>query len=105
MFSFRSGPDGEVRLIGELDLAGTVPLRRWLEQLEGPVRFDCSDLTFIDAAGLGALIGSRNRCVARGQACVLQAPPRCLTKMLSILGLDGIFDVEGPDTRATSLPS
>jgi anti-anti-sigma factor len=45
-----------VALAGELDVAAVPQLSLFLARLQGAVRVDCTRLTFIDAAGIRALL-------------------------------------------------
>ena len=44
------------RLVGELDLSGAAEVDRRLAHLEGVVRLDCTELRFMDCAGLRCLL-------------------------------------------------
>jgi anti-anti-sigma factor len=91
--------DGRLRLIGELDIAGVPALRACLQQMDGThIVLDCSGLTFIDCAGLGALIGERRRRTRANSGLTLVAPSRCLTRLLELTGVEGLF----PEQRASS---
>ena len=50
-----------VWLCGELDLANAPQLDRFLAHIDGHVRIDCSELTFLDASGLRVLIAASAR--------------------------------------------
>ena len=78
------------RLAGELDLYSVPRFRQALADLPSGVRvlIDLSDVSFVDSAGLGALVGSVRR--ARdlgGDAAVACARPS-LTRLLRTIGLD-----------------
>lgn len=88
-----------VAVIGELDLAGVPELEARLAACDGgDVALDCSGLTFVDAAGLGVLVRTQRACEDRGAKFVLLEPPRCLTRLLCITGLDEVllFSFEAP---------
>jgi anti-anti-sigma factor len=90
-----------VRLIGELDLAGVPLARAALSSVDsdgdvdggGEVAVDCSALTFLDAAGLGVLVGARRACQAAGGDLVIVDPARCVTRLLTLTGLDPQFSI------------
>jgi anti-sigma B factor antagonist len=87
--------DGCLRLIGELDVAGVLVLRARLQQMDGQnIVLDCSGLTFIDCAGLGALIGEHRRRTPADSGLTLVAPSRCLTRLLELTGAEGLFPVQ-----------
>jgi anti-sigma B factor antagonist len=50
-----------VRVGGELDLAVAGQLREVLAHLDGHVRIDCKELSFVDASGIGVLVGAAAR--------------------------------------------
>lgn len=80
-----------VAVIGELDLAGVPELEARLAACGGDVVLDCAGLTFVDAAGLGVLARTQKACEDRGVKFTLLDPPRCLTRLLSITGLDAVL--------------
>jgi anti-anti-sigma factor len=88
----RSG-GGRLRLVGELDIAGVPPLRALLAGVDGDIEIDCSELTFIDCAGLSVLQETQRACETAGVRLLLVRPSRCLTRLLDLFGLDGFFDV------------
>lgn len=85
---------GSVRLVGELDVAGVPEVSGQLARLDEDLTIDCSGLTFIDAAGVGMLVGIHRRCEARGARLVLVDPARCLSRVLELTHLDTLFDVQ-----------
>jgi anti-anti-sigma factor len=95
------------RLEGELDIATTPALReRLLGVLGLGVRLliiDLSGVSFCDAAGLAALIGTQRRARARGITVRLAAPRPQLTKLLRITGLDRSLTICA--TLADALPT
>jgi anti-anti-sigma factor len=88
-----TGGGGRLRLAGELDIAGVPALRALLADVGGDVELDCSELTFIDCAGLRVLQETRHACEAAGVRLCLIAPSRCVTRLLDLAGMDGFFDV------------
>jgi anti-anti-sigma factor len=89
--------DGCVRLIGDLDVASVPALRACLHQMDGKdIVLDCSGLTFIDCAGLGALIGEHRRRSRADARLTLLAPSRSLTRLLELTGVNGLLPVQTP---------
>jgi stage II sporulation protein AA (anti-sigma F factor antagonist) len=87
--------DGCLRLVGELDVAGVPALRARLRQLgRKDLVLDCSGLTFIDCAGLGALVGEHRRRARADSQLTLVAPSGCLTRLLELTGVDGLFPAQ-----------
>ena len=97
----------EVVLIGDLDFASAPQLRRSLEQLidEGhrQLRINITALTFLDAAGIGALTGIRVRLADHGGQLRLIGVRGIAHRALTACGL---LDVFAPDqTGATPAPT
>lgn len=99
-FEVRSeGTNGLARvlLFGELDLAA-VPL---LEQECGRVEerggrvvaLDLSGLTFIDAAGLRAVVSAEARARKKGRALPLVGASAALRRIFDLTGTGGLLDV------------
>ena len=93
------GPSGHVRLVGEVDLAGAARLYAEVTRLhaEGctvrPV--DLTRVTFMDAAGLGALVWLRRRLEAstRGTRFIFgHGQPR---RLLQLTRMEGAFELSG----------
>jgi len=98
-------------LSGELTIYAAQDIRqRLLEQLEhlaaeGPdcLEIDVSGITEADTAGVQLLLAARNHAEACGAGLRLVAPSQALTEVLSLLGLDGHFDVRLPGGHPASL--
>jgi len=80
-------------LCGELDLWMADLVRLRFDDLDGDVEVDCAGLTFMDAAGIRLLLEMDRNCRARGAKLVVVSPPRCVTRLLALVQLDGAFDV------------
>jgi anti-anti-sigma factor len=83
-------------LHGEVDVAAVEALRAgWylLAEQETPalIVVDASEVTFIDAAGLGLLVGVRNRQRSHGGTVELRNAPECVTALLRLAGLLEVF--------------
>ena len=80
-----------VRVRGELDLTTAPQVREAvLELLENHaerISLDCADLSFIDSAGIGVLVGAEKR--ARQQACefVVCRPTSAVMRALETTGV------------------
>lgn len=88
----RAGRSVVVRASGELDLATAPALRRAVVDAgsPGPVHLvvDLSDVTFVDAAGLSALLHCADVVRAGGGGLRLSSPSRMLRRMLRLLDLE-----------------
>lgn len=84
-----------LRLIGELDAEDAPAVRHLLaEQIltgGGSLVLDLSELTFIDSAGLAALIAAHKGTRSAGTSLVLAQPSAAVRKVLSLTGLNGIL--------------
>jgi len=80
-------------LCGELDLWMADLVRLRLDELGGDVEVDCAGLTFMDAAGIKLLLELHRDCRARDSHLVVVNPPRCVTRLLAVVQLDGLFDI------------
>jgi len=92
-------PDGiSLRLIGEMDLVTAPHLVESVRSLRGPdmqhVRLDLTQLTFVDAAGLRALVQARMLVHGRGGQLTLRGARPLLRRMLEITELNTAFDLE-----------
>lgn len=87
-------------LCGELDLEMARVLHPQLSHLDGDITLNCAGLTFIDAAGISLLVEIDQICVARGAKLTVVNAPRCVTRLLALVQLDGEFDVRSPDPVA-----
>lgn len=90
-----------LRLTGELDLASAETLRARLAPLLALDRtpplmellVDVGSLTFVDAAGLRALVDARRVLVRRSGRLVLRRPSPLVRRILRLLDLQEDFDL------------
>ena len=94
------GTPAVVRVKGEFDLAGVPQLLSALARLDGGIELDCSGLTFIDAAGLGALVKAHRACAARGGRLIVVDPSRAVIRLLRLVELDTVLHVRSRDGEA-----
>jgi stage II sporulation protein AA (anti-sigma F factor antagonist) len=88
-----------LRLSGEVDIASVARLRpTWLELADATapalVVVDLAGVTFMDVAGLGLLVGLRNRLQQHGGQVHLRHVPDRVSKLMELTGLAGLFPVE-----------
>ncbi|WP_051836851.1 STAS domain-containing protein [Streptomyces sp. NRRL WC-3742] len=79
-----------VRARGEIDLDTAPRLRRELERALSEhhvVVLDLSQVTFMDCAGLGALVQARNRADHSGRRLVVHGISRPVARLLTLAGL------------------
>jgi anti-sigma B factor antagonist len=86
---------------GELDIATTGQFVLAVQHALGDCRhttlaIDMSQVTFIDAAGIGALVAIRNHARRDHNVIVVTAPSRCVTRLLTLTALADIFGQPSP---------
>jgi anti-anti-sigma factor len=87
-----------VELRGELDVSTAPELRSHLASVlddhgSSTIVIDLHDLTFIDAAGLGALVHARNHLRSRGGEIRITEPRPIVRKVLDVTGLRDAFPI------------
>jgi anti-anti-sigma factor len=89
--------EGELRLIGEIDMDTSSILRRRLEADPAVTVLDLREVTFIDSTGLNVLIhANRNRV----DGLVLRSPAGAVARVLELSGMDRLFRIERPELAA-----
>jgi anti-anti-sigma factor len=83
-----------VAVIGEVDLATARQLRDGLllvlhDQAPAVVEVDLAGVSFLDCAGIGALVAVRNLAVDAGQQMYVSRPGRMIRRLLELTGLLG----------------
>lgn len=80
-----------VWLHGEHDIATkvavVVTIARAAQRDDADLLVDLSEVTFMDASTIGALVGSRNRLRARSQSLLLRSPSPRARRVLDLCGL------------------
>lgn len=93
----RSEAGALVIVEGALDIDTVHEFSAVLEQLAGErhreVAVDLSELAFMDSTGLGVLAAARSRVAAGGGTLTLRSPTAQITRMLSVTGMDRLFDI------------
>ena len=86
-----------LRASGDLDAYTAPGLRSELHSAaagdEGLVVVDLADVTFIDSAGLGALVGAHRRMREGGGCLRIVRPPPLVARAFELTGLDGVLDL------------
>lgn len=87
-----------ISLRGELDVATTPRFTSTIAELvslgHNRLVLDLEHLHFIDSTGLGAFIGAQNRAREAHGNLFLRSVPERIVSMLSVVGLDGVLEVE-----------
>jgi anti-anti-sigma factor len=98
-----------VRFRGELDIATAdqayAYLRDVVDNQDGPVMMNLSELSFCDAAGLGVLARVAGHARRSGRSLKLTAARPSLLRIMRITGMDEAFpEVRNPTLSVISLP-
>jgi len=84
-----------VRVSGEVDLATAPSLAEVLAGCKGgSVLADLTDVTFMDAAGLNALVAARRYLDRHGASLFVQGASARVARLFEITGLDQVFGEE-----------
>jgi anti-anti-sigma factor len=85
-----------VTVAGELDIATTPDLKSYLHKIlladPGQVVIDLRGVSFIDAAGLGALVTLKERAERQHAALRLAGVPAAILRLMKLTRLDSHFD-------------
>jgi anti-anti-sigma factor len=94
----RHPPDAHLVGKGELDAFAARRVRERLEDAidGGCVHFtvDASQITFVDAGGLGMLVGLRNAVVPFGGGVTVTAASERFQRVAKLAGLENAFDLD-----------
>jgi anti-sigma B factor antagonist len=90
-------PEGLIicRLVGELDLSTICQFRQAAAGIAPGSRLliDLSGVSFLDSAGLGALVGAIRRARELGGDVAVACHRRALTRLLLTVGLDRVVTI------------
>jgi anti-sigma B factor antagonist len=107
-------PSGAVRIAlrGELDLNHAYSFDEELRLVEVGrppcIILDLRELTFMDSCGLGRLLAARRRARRAGRRLVLVRGTRTIQSLLSMTGLEEVFEIVGdvpPALRLAAEPA
>lgn len=109
--AYRASGDGKatVSACGELDIATAEQayayLRYVVDSQDGPVTLNLAQLTFCDAAGLGALARVAGHARRRGCSLKLAETRPALLRIMRITGMDEAFpEIRAPELRMIAWP-
>jgi anti-sigma B factor antagonist len=84
-----------VVLAGRVDSVSTAAVRARLHEAvgggSGPLVIDLSQVTLIDASGLGVLVGTQRLAERAGRHMSLRGTPDRLSRLLRVTGLDRVL--------------
>jgi anti-anti-sigma factor len=85
----------DVTLVGDIDYAASKQLDAVVDRAlrAGPreIRLDLADVTFFSAAGLNFLLRLRVAAKAEQAVLVAEPVPRCVQRVVTLAGIDGLF--------------
>lgn len=95
-----------VAVVGELDVLSVPDLRLELyaaidRAADRLVVIDLAGLQFLDATGLGVLVGAHRRAARAGGHVVLRNPPERVRRLLFVTRLDRVLPLENRTTLQT----
>jgi anti-sigma B factor antagonist len=86
-----------VSLKGEVDIYSIGKFRESIEErikTQAPeIILDCTELSYMDSTGMGALIELRNKAKEMGQKLIMMNPRPNIKKLLNITGVDKIIEI------------
>jgi anti-anti-sigma factor len=84
---------GDIDLIflrGELDISSATGLADWLVGNSGKtIVIELSEMTFMDASGIAAIVDARNRLLGSKRELILTMPRGNVRRVFEVTGLDG----------------
>jgi stage II sporulation protein AA (anti-sigma F factor antagonist) len=92
-----NGPDARIEAGGELDLASVPTFRAAVRDLDlscaEHVVLDLAGLSFIDAAGLHAVLDLYEQCLEVSAALTILPGPRNVQRVFELAGADGLVSM------------
>ncbi len=96
MLEIEQGADGTIILAGRLDAAQARKAQEFLDGIENPRVLDCAQLEYISSAGLGLLLRTQKRVMAKGGGLRLVNVNNHIRDVFRYSGFDKIFDIVTP---------
>jgi anti-anti-sigma factor len=94
MFDAEHGANGEIRLIGRLDITQVEALRAALKPVTTSCELNFSGVDYISSACLGVLLGVQRRLVEKGQSLTLTHMSRPMKELFTIAGFTQVFIIK-----------
>jgi anti-sigma B factor antagonist len=94
MLAIDFGSEGVVVVAGRFDASQCTAAQAFLDRVEGIVTLDCSRLEYISSAGLGVLLKTQKRLLARSGKLRLAGVNRHILDIFQYSGFDQIFEIE-----------
>ncbi len=94
MLAIELGQNGVVMMKGRLDAAQSPNAQSFLDQVQGTVTLDLSELDYISSAGLGVLLKTQKRLMATSGKLRLAGLKSHLREIFAYSGFDQLFEIE-----------
>lgn len=90
------GADGVIKVIGDIDIAGSPILESMLRACRQPVPtvLDLAGVAFVDSTGLRSLLDAGRRARDAGSTVVLRNVRPQVVRLLEITSTEAMFDIE-----------
>ena len=93
MFEIEFTEGESILLAGRLDAAQAVKAQTFLDQVEGAIVLDLTNLEYISSAGLGVLLKTHKRLMASGNGVKLINVDKHTQDIFSYSGFDRLFEI------------
>jgi anti-anti-sigma factor len=94
MLAIEASAEGRITMSGRLDASQAAAAQKALDATEGTVTLDCSALDYLSSAGLGVLLKTQKRLLAKGGKLRLTGVSRHLYDIFSYSGFTQLFEIE-----------
>jgi anti-sigma B factor antagonist len=94
MLKIESTGEGKIVLSGRLDAAQARKAQEFLDGVDAPRELDCAELEYISSAGLGVLLRTQKRVMAKGGGLKLVNVSNHIRDVFRYSGFDKIFVIE-----------
>lgn len=93
MLEIKQAGDEKVILVGRLDAAEASKAQAFFDGMANPREVDCAGLEYISSAGLGILLRTQKRLMARGSGLRLVNVSNHIRDVFRYSGFDKIFEI------------
>ena len=94
MFEIRTGPTGQVSLVGRFDAAEADRALQVFRGLSGPLVVDCAELDYVSSAGIAVFMDTYKRLSTGGHSLrLVNLTPR-VRNVFTYAGLDKLLGIQ-----------
>jgi anti-anti-sigma factor len=94
MLTIEGSEGGTVTLVGRFDAAEAPAAQACLDRMNGNLILDCRRLDYISSAGLGVLLKTQKRLLAKSTKLRLVGVSPHIRDIFAYSGFDQIFEIE-----------